>query len=168
MPSCSICIENITTTQFKTNCNHIFHNECLMHWLVENDTCPSCRKNLTGTCNLHNSEDSEDSEDIYENTLYNIIYRGDEPITENMYNQIILRIYDYINSFDDEYCKYKWKDNSLNESYTVIKFKKFTVFLKFEYYILNNNIEINCKIKENIVKKFKKKYNNKYNNYLIR
>ena len=43
--SCSICIENINDG-FSLDCGHIFHNRCITHWLLENETCPVCRKEI--------------------------------------------------------------------------------------------------------------------------
>ena len=41
---CSICLNNINTTDFvKTNCSHIFHLSCLNTWLRINKSCPNCR-----------------------------------------------------------------------------------------------------------------------------
>ncbi|CAD8124760.1 unnamed protein product [Paramecium sonneborni] len=49
---CSICQETIQITQeslencVKTDCEHIFHNECLNQWLNYQQTCPICREIL--------------------------------------------------------------------------------------------------------------------------
>jgi hypothetical protein len=47
--NCSICLE-----EYKKNdninvlkCNHIFHNNCLKMWLLNNNTCPLCRWSLS-------------------------------------------------------------------------------------------------------------------------
>lgn len=52
---CSICFDEVTADnggQLK-ECNHTFHNSCLMKWLTfqsnDNSSCPCCRKPL---CNL--------------------------------------------------------------------------------------------------------------------
>jgi hypothetical protein len=45
---CVICLEKyekkdkITTLE----CNHIFHNECIVGWTKKNKSCPLCRTNL--------------------------------------------------------------------------------------------------------------------------
>ena len=30
----------------KLNCNHVYHEECLIPWLNKNDYCPMCRQNI--------------------------------------------------------------------------------------------------------------------------
>lgn len=43
---CSICLETNNYKIITTNCNHIFHEECLSKWIKIIKTCPICRKNL--------------------------------------------------------------------------------------------------------------------------
>jgi hypothetical protein len=43
---CSICLETNNYKIIKTNCNHEFHEECLIKWTKISKTCPICRKNL--------------------------------------------------------------------------------------------------------------------------
>jgi hypothetical protein len=42
---CSLCLDDDIQTQglVKTQCNHIFHKECLSKWLSSGDFCPVCR-----------------------------------------------------------------------------------------------------------------------------
>jgi hypothetical protein len=41
---CTICLLTYTDeTKKATECNHIFHQECLDRWLQENNSCPLCR-----------------------------------------------------------------------------------------------------------------------------
>ena len=47
---CSICLEAIRLNRKKvytTSCNHTFHASCMKMWLLNNDTCPCCRKVLS-------------------------------------------------------------------------------------------------------------------------
>ena len=48
---CPICCEKLLENIIKTECNHIFHKECLMHWINSSQTqrynCPICVSNLT-------------------------------------------------------------------------------------------------------------------------
>jgi len=45
---CSICLVNYENGDnvSLTNCNHLFHNECLVEWTHYKKECPICRKNL--------------------------------------------------------------------------------------------------------------------------
>ena len=41
---CTICLLQYTEESKKTTeCNHIFHNECIKIWLQTNISCPLCR-----------------------------------------------------------------------------------------------------------------------------
>ena len=43
--NCSICLDKQKyNCSIITNCNHIFHKECLKNWIELNDSCPLCRK----------------------------------------------------------------------------------------------------------------------------
>lgn len=46
--SCSICLESYSEVKpgIKIECNHIFHKECIVEWLINNETCPLCRQNI--------------------------------------------------------------------------------------------------------------------------
>ena len=42
--SCSICFDEIPQhDKFTSQCNHEFHNSCLIHWITTKHTCPVCR-----------------------------------------------------------------------------------------------------------------------------
>ncbi|CAF4199589.1 unnamed protein product [Rotaria sordida] len=42
---CSICLGdfNITDILLQLTCKHIYHRECLLHWLQTHYRCPYCR-----------------------------------------------------------------------------------------------------------------------------
>ncbi|XP_035665124.1 uncharacterized protein LOC118408423 isoform X2 [Branchiostoma floridae] len=40
---CTICKE-VRGQLVRTPCRHLFHPDCLYHWLAETDSCPNCRK----------------------------------------------------------------------------------------------------------------------------
>lgn len=48
---CPICFEliddNVNLRVRTLSCGHIFHNQCLEEWLNNNNTCPSCRQELS-------------------------------------------------------------------------------------------------------------------------
>ena len=48
---CSVCLDDIrfegTRSVLKTNCNHLFHSNCILKWFNKrNTTCPCCRETL--------------------------------------------------------------------------------------------------------------------------
>ncbi|XP_066460863.1 E3 ubiquitin-protein ligase RNF126 [Eleutherodactylus coqui] len=47
---CPVCKEDYTVgeTVRQLPCNHLFHNNCIIPWLEQHDTCPVCRKSLSG------------------------------------------------------------------------------------------------------------------------
>jgi len=42
---CAICWENATVAR-RLPCSHIFHHNCLLHWLEQDPSCPTCRRQL--------------------------------------------------------------------------------------------------------------------------
>jgi E3 ubiquitin-protein ligase RNF115/126 len=54
---CSICMENVELDSEVTSlpCNHWFHQDCVVAWLKEHDTCPHCRKPITNAENRQES-----------------------------------------------------------------------------------------------------------------
>ncbi|XP_077331756.1 E3 ubiquitin-protein ligase RNF126 [Lithobates pipiens] len=47
---CPVCKEDYTIGENvrQLPCNHLFHNDCIIPWLEQHDTCPVCRKSLSG------------------------------------------------------------------------------------------------------------------------
>jgi len=47
--TCIICREDMTVATAKRlpGCGHIFHKSCLRDWLVQQQTCPTCRSDIT-------------------------------------------------------------------------------------------------------------------------
>ena len=41
---CSICLNMISQEKKRLNCNHCFHNNCILKWLERDNRCPICRK----------------------------------------------------------------------------------------------------------------------------
>jgi len=60
---CSICLDNFTSHQKlswsrTSRCQHVFHSECLLPWLMDHDDCPICRSLL-----LQYDDDDNDNND---------------------------------------------------------------------------------------------------------
>lgn len=55
--TCPICLEEIKeiAERIETVCKHFFHNECLMGWLKNQNTCPSCRHILVQPAQAHHA-----------------------------------------------------------------------------------------------------------------
>ncbi|XP_061776220.1 E3 ubiquitin-protein ligase RNF126-like [Nerophis ophidion] len=47
---CPVCKEDYSAGEHvrQLPCNHLFHNDCIVPWLEQHDTCPVCRKSLNG------------------------------------------------------------------------------------------------------------------------
>lgn len=44
---CSICLKIIQENKkYKTQCNHVFHRDCINRWLMIKQNCPYCRCNI--------------------------------------------------------------------------------------------------------------------------
>lgn len=44
-PTCSVCIDKFEEEDeelIKMPCNHVFHKGCLIPWLEQHNSCPSC------------------------------------------------------------------------------------------------------------------------------
>jgi hypothetical protein len=44
--TCSVCLEKLVETDIcrELRCNHLFHKDCIDHWLDEHISCPVCRE----------------------------------------------------------------------------------------------------------------------------
>ncbi|KAG5883428.1 hypothetical protein JTB14_005639 [Gonioctena quinquepunctata] len=41
---CSICLGTLAKDLKTLTCCHVFHSHCISTWLIDNNTCPLCRK----------------------------------------------------------------------------------------------------------------------------
>ena len=45
--NCSICFEKLSDDILGiTKCNHIYHHKCISEWIINNKSCPLCRKTI--------------------------------------------------------------------------------------------------------------------------
>uniref|UniRef100_A0A4W3HGH4 Ring finger protein 126 n=1 Tax=Callorhinchus milii TaxID=7868 RepID=A0A4W3HGH4_CALMI len=56
---CPVCKEDygVGENVRQLPCNHLFHNDCIVPWLEMHDTCPVCRKSLSGQNTATNPPD---------------------------------------------------------------------------------------------------------------
>jgi hypothetical protein len=60
--SCSICFE--TMSNYTTNCEHHYCNECITSWLLTNNSCPICRKEFYHITEDEAVDDDDDDDDL--------------------------------------------------------------------------------------------------------
>ncbi|XP_063002187.1 E3 ubiquitin-protein ligase RNF115 [Elgaria multicarinata webbii] len=60
---CPVCKEDYTAAEQvrQLPCNHYFHSSCIVPWLELHDTCPVCRKSLSGEDSTRQAANSEAS-----------------------------------------------------------------------------------------------------------
>jgi hypothetical protein len=56
MNDCSICLVAVQSG-FLLECGHCFHNRCITRWLLKNETCPVCRKEILDPIEVESDEE---------------------------------------------------------------------------------------------------------------
>ena len=51
---CCICLDNLNNDYIKLNCNHIFHNQCILQneYISNKKLCPLCRQIYTADARI--------------------------------------------------------------------------------------------------------------------
>lgn len=176
--SCVICLKNHGSHEnlYELSCKHSFCNSCITHWLLINNHCPCCRKEIVSV-----KEKKKKLLSFRFSTSDNVIF----PI--NIYDSVVDRIQNIINIiYFNEPCDYNWKIKTENNEticttniYKKKNIYELTLYL-YEYNDLiiiiisniKNIIKYNIKDKQNIfnkyIKKLSKNYNKNYNKNLTR
>ena len=89
-PECIICLEKMydetnilnDTKLYLLECNHIYHNNCIIKWINKNNTCPTCRKMIK-------NDDDYDNETSSSNTDHSDEI-DEEPNVEELQNRIVI------------------------------------------------------------------------------
>ena len=140
---CNICLED-TKTLYGTPCRHSFCKECISVWLLQNNSCPSCRQTLY---NIQDKQDKQDNDDDYnvsyctkkishhEYLTIKSLYRED---FYDMCDDLLEDIEDIEEDIEDiEYCFEK-------NTYTIhdiIENKLFNLHIKLIYYKDDHDFE---------------------------
>ena len=65
---CSVCCGTVDLLVYgegiTTECNHIFHNKCLAKWLLTQNSCPLCRRDLCLSDQSCNTDQHDDSDEV--------------------------------------------------------------------------------------------------------
>jgi hypothetical protein len=107
---CSICYEDLTNNEVKIGCGHMFHNKCLIQWIITKNTCPICRYNIN-----HKTEEEEEELADEEDDEIKLILNN-----ENISNLTIETIvYNFaLNSINEENAC-NWTDTEDDIAYTL-------------------------------------------------
>ncbi|PVU86758.1 hypothetical protein BB561_006566 [Smittium simulii] len=95
---CSVCLDdyNADSLVIELDCEHIFHEHCILQWLNINGNCPVCRKPLTKYHNNNTFTNSinntslvaSDNEQINNNTFTNSINNNNSSLVASDNEQI--------------------------------------------------------------------------------
>jgi hypothetical protein len=123
MTQCSICLET-TKDPFQSKCYHTFCNKCIMQWITQHDDCPLCRNPISDTPTINSYDDEEESEPIY------IIDINDTTLSTEEKKEVDDRLNDFIETLDESFAVYKWKESNEGSWHTSIKKQKYIIDMK--------------------------------------
>ena len=66
VPICSVCMEEFSLGQraVAMRCQHTFHENCIVTWLLKKKCCPVCREKYEGS--LYSQQALDEQEEIIE------------------------------------------------------------------------------------------------------
>jgi hypothetical protein len=165
--TCNICMNTIdieSGTYFTTECNHIFHNKCLMQWIITNNTCPTCRQDIY-----------ENRSTVNSNKFVIKYLESKTQILPNDYDKITDRATDIIYVIDNNNdnndtdnliiptndLKYKWHIYDIDTNTIVVKntiyTKNHNILIEFMVHKKKNDYFIEIELKYINKQPFKKK-----------
>jgi hypothetical protein len=85
-PCCQICLENFemeddVASSKVSDCQHFFHRDCIVEWLLKSGQCPSCRASyleLNDDTTTNESNSTHDSEEEEEGVIHTTPERVEE------------------------------------------------------------------------------------------
>ena len=113
MCECAICLDTINNG-FTLSCGHQFHNSCITNWLLKNETCPTCRKDIC-PCSPVTKKIDNPVEQIY------VMIDKTKHTTRNSINTIKEHSLEEITLYLDNYTREDWV--TVNDKYDVIDIK---------------------------------------------
>jgi E3 ubiquitin-protein ligase RNF115/126 len=86
--SCSICQDDyeIDNNLIKLPCNHYFHDDCIMPWLKERNSCPTCRFELKTDDKDYEDRKNEKRNQVRQTTQNNSGNSNTENVDNNINN----------------------------------------------------------------------------------
>ncbi|XP_075877296.1 E3 ubiquitin-protein ligase RNF126-B-like isoform X1 [Nelusetta ayraudi] len=82
---CPVCKEDYKADESvrQLPCEHLFHNDCIVPWLEQHDTCPVCRESLTGQNSTQDSADRDFSSSSSSSSSTSASSNASSPSDEN-------------------------------------------------------------------------------------
>ncbi|VVU94514.1 TPM domain [seawater metagenome] len=116
--TCSICLNTMHAIECLeiTNCNHIYHSNCIKHWLRRKDNCPICRQKIKRTVIRKNTFDSFISNLIVHERRY-LEWRWDRYFSYLIYENYTFGeflLYSFRESFENPHQEYEDYDSDSN------------------------------------------------------
>jgi len=146
---CCICLE-ATPSPIKTPCGHNYCNKCLTSWLLEKDSCPTCRHEIgDSSSHSHGEGDSslnninidftftgdDQSMRSFRNAEYGLLRRYHiDLITDLIYSQINGDNRHLWATFSDpEYFEYNFRRKKMQYDMTCCFDGKYNVFVEIDF-----------------------------------
>jgi len=99
--TCPVCLDNSDTAVVITECDHMYHLDCLEKWMEMNNTCPSCRNIMPGYSKTMVEEMLERLKDEIKEQILRNWYLKLENVSKEELIEIKLEMNDLIRNLDN-------------------------------------------------------------------